>query len=140
MATPFTFEIVTPDKMLFVSDEVTYVGFRTIVGGMGVKANHLPVIATLDVAPLKIQLADGSEEVFAVCGGFLEMQNNKCTVLATIAEPGSDIDAARANAAKERAAARLASRAEDLDVDRAKTALKKATMRLRISDIVSGRK
>ena len=134
MATPFTFEIVTPDKMLFVSDEVTYVGFRTLLGGMGVKANHLPVIATLDVAPLKIQLANGAEEVFAVCGGFLEMQNNKCTVLATIAEPGDDIDAARANAAKERASARLAGKNEDLDVDRAKYALKKAMMRLRVTE------
>ena len=134
MATPFTFEIVTPDKMLFVSDEVTYVGFRTLLGGMGVKANHLPVIATLDVAPLKIQLANGAEEVFAVCGGFLEMHNNKCTVLATIAEPGEDIDAARANAAKERATARLAGKNEDLDVDRAKYALKKAMMRLRVTE------
>ena len=132
MATPFTFEIVTPDKMLFVSEEVTYVGFRTLLGGMGIKANHLPVIATLDVAPLKIQLADGSEEVFAVCGGFLEMQNNKCTVLATIAEPGAEIDAARAAAAKERAEARLASKNEDLDVERAKYALRRASMRLRI--------
>lgn len=120
--------------MLFVSDEVTYVGFRTLLGGMGVKANHLPVIATLDVAPLKIQLANGAEEVFAVCGGFLEMQNNKCTVLATIAEPGDDIDAARANAAKERATARLAGKNEDLDVDRAKYALKKAMMRLRVTE------
>ena len=134
MATPFTFEIVTPDKMLFVSDVLTYVGFRTLLGGMGVKANHLPVIATLDVAPLKIQLANGAEEVFAVCGGFLEMQNNKCTVLATIAEPGEDIDAARANAAKERATARLAGKNEDLDVDRAKYALKKAMMRLRVTE------
>ena len=134
MATPFTFEIVTPDKMLFVSDEVTYVGFRTLLGGMGVKANHLPVIATLDVAPLKIQLANGAEEVFAVCGGFLEMQNNKCTVLATIAEPGDNIDASRANAAKERATARLAAKNEDLDVDRAKYALKKAMMRLRVTE------
>ena len=122
--------------MLFVSDEVTYVGFRTLLGGMGVKANHLPVIATLDVAPLKIQLANGTEEVFAVCGGFLEMQNNKCTVLATIAEPGDDIDAARANAAKERATARLASKNEDLDVDRAKFALKKAMMRLRVTEVL----
>lgn len=134
MATPFTFEIVTPDKMLFVSEEVTYVGLRTLEGGMGIKANHLPIIATLDVAPLKVQLADGSEEVFAVCGGFLEMQNSKCTVLATIAEPGGDIDAARANAAKERATARLAAKNEDLDVERAKYALKKATMRLRVTE------
>jgi F-type H+-transporting ATPase subunit epsilon len=62
------------------------------------------------------------------------MQNNKCTVLATIAEPGDDIDAARAAAAKERATTRLAAKNEDLDVDRAKYALKKAMMRLRVTE------
>ena len=62
------------------------------------------------------------------------MQNNKCTVLATIAEPGEDIDAARAAAAQERANARLAAKNEDLDVERAKFALKKATMRLRVTE------
>ena len=50
MATPFTFEIVTPDKMLFSADNVTYVGFRSLVGGLGIKAKHLPIIATLDIA------------------------------------------------------------------------------------------
>ena len=45
-----------------------------------------------------------------------------------------DIDAARANAAKERATARLAGKNEDLDVDRAKYALKKAMMRLRVTE------
>ena len=33
MATPFSFEIVTPDKMLFTSEEVTYVGFRALGTG-----------------------------------------------------------------------------------------------------------
>ncbi len=139
MARPFTFEIVTPDKMLFVSEEVTYVGFRALSGGMGIEAGHIPVIATLDIAPLKLRLTDGTEKSFAVCGGFLEMQNNKCTVLATIAEPGDDIDVARANAAKERAEARLAARTESLDVDRAKCALKRAVARLRAKEIL-GRK
>ena len=66
-----------------------------------------------------------------VCGGFLEMKDNKCTVLATIAEADADIDTARAAAAKERAEQRLASKSEDIDTVRAENALKRAVARLR---------
>ena len=124
MATPFSFEIVTPDKMLFTSEEVTYVGFRALSGNLG-------LIATMDIAPMKLEFTDGSVKEFAVCGGFLEMKDNKCTVLATIAEADADIDTARAAAAKERAEQRLASKSEDIDTVRAENALKRAVARLR---------
>lgn len=136
MATTFAFEIVTPDKMLFTSEEVTYVGFRALSGNMGIKAHHIPLIASLDIAPLKCQFADGTEMYFSVCGGFLEMQNNKCTVLATIAEFGQDIDRVRANESKERAEARLAAKTENLDVKRAELSLKRAITRLRTCDFI----
>ena len=131
MATPFKFEIVTPDKMLFVSEEVTYVGFRALSGNLGIKARHIPIIATLDIAPLKVEFVVGSVKEYAVYGGFLEMMNNKCTVLATVAELDETIDVARANAAKERAEARLQAKTEDIDVKRASLALKRAIMRIR---------
>ena len=134
MATPFYFEIVTPDKMLFTSEEVTYVGFRALSGNLGLKAKHMPIIATLDIAPLKLEFADGSTTEFAVCGGFLEMKDNRCTVLATVAEAGDDVDRARAEAAKGRAEGRLKAKEADLDVKRANLALKRAVMRLRICD------
>ena len=59
------------------------------------------------------------------------MKDNKCTVLATIAEADADIDTARAIAAKERAEQRLASKSEDIDTVRAENALKRAVARLR---------
>lgn len=133
MATPFTFEIVTPDKNLFTSEEVTYVGFRALDGNLGIEAKHLPIITSLDIAPMKLQFVDGSTAEFAVCGGFLEMRNNKCTVLATIAEAGSDIDVARAEASRQRAEERLRNRAENLDVKRAEQSLKRAIARLKAS-------
>lgn len=133
MATPFTFEIVTPDKMLFSADNVTYVGFRSLSGGLGIKAKHLPIIATLDIAPMKLEFADGTKKTFAVCGGFLEMKDNKCTVLATIAEADTDIDTARANAAKERAERRLAAKDAEVDYTRAERALKRALTRLKVA-------
>ncbi len=134
MATPFTLEIVTPDKMLFTSEEVAYVGFRTLTGNIGIKAKHIPIIAALDIAPLKIQFTDGTEKLFAVCGGFLEMKDNKCTILATVAEPGENIDRARAAAAKERAENRLNNKNENLDVHRAEMALKRALARMRVCE------
>ena len=60
MATPFTFEIVTPDKMLFSSENVTYVGFRALSGNLGIKSRHMPIIATLDIAPMKLEFTDGT--------------------------------------------------------------------------------
>ena len=42
---------------------------------------HEPITASLTVAPLDIKLADGKWKHFAVCGGFLEMNGEKATVL-----------------------------------------------------------
>ena len=81
MANCMQLEIVTPDKLLFSSDEIVYLGLRTNDGGIGIEANHIPVIASLDIAPMKYRLADGTEGYVAICGGFMEMNANKCTCL-----------------------------------------------------------
>ena len=123
MANCMQLEIVTPDKLLFSSDEIVYLGLRTNDGGIGIEANHIPVIASLDIA-------DGTEGYVAICGGFMEMNANKCTILATIAEMADDIDKARAEAAKERAEERLKNKTENLDVNRAQYSLRRAIARL----------
>ncbi len=133
MANCMQLEIVTPDKMLFSSEDVVYLGIRTTDGGIGIEANHVPVIASLEIAPLKYRLADGTEGFVAVCGGFMEVNDNKCTVLATIAELAVDIDKARAEEAKMRAEERLDNKTEKLDVHRAQQALRRALTRLSAS-------
>lgn len=130
MANSLQLEIVTPDKMLFSSDEIVYLGIRTNDGGIGIEANHIPVIASLDIAPLKYRLLDGTEGYIALCGGFMEMNDNKCTILATIAEMATDIDQARAQAARDRAEERLKGKSEGLDIDRAQYSLRRAIARL----------
>ena len=136
MANCMQLEIVTPDKMLFSSEDVIYIGIRTTDGGMGIEANHVPVIASLEIAPLKYSLSDGTEGFVAVCGGFMEVNANKCTVLATVAELAVDIDKARAEEAKMRAEERLANKTENLDVHRAEQALRRAITRLSASSKV----
>ena len=53
-------EIVTPDKLLFSSDEIVYLGLRTNDGGIGIEAKPIPDLASLDIVPMKYRLADGN--------------------------------------------------------------------------------
>lgn len=135
--TTFTFEIVTPDKMLFSTDQATYVGFTSTNGALGIEAKHLPITTSLSIAPIKVNLADGTVKFFAVAGGFLEMNGTKCTVLATVAEAGADINVARAEEAKKRAEERLASQNAEVDMKRAEASLQRAITRLKTKAKVS---
>ena len=62
--------------------------------------------------------------------GFAEVLPDKVTILAETAERGEDVDCARAQKAKERAANRLASADPEVDVPRAQNALARANARL----------
>ena len=68
--------------------------------------------------------------------GFAEVLPDRVTVLAQIAERAEEIDVDRAEAAQQRAQARLDQRAADIDVERARIALLKSLVRLRVASKV----
>ena len=76
---------------------------------------------------------DGEESFFAVTGGFLEVMDNRVTILSDAAEYSQEIDEARAQLAMERASERLANREDDLDLERALGQLKRAQIRVAVS-------
>ncbi len=131
MANKIRLDIVTPDRMVY-SEDVNMVIARATDGDLGILPGHAPLIAGLDVWPLRI-MKDEGENQLALCGGFIEVRPQKVTVLASCAELPEEIDVKRAEAAKERAEARLRTSA-DIDVHRAEIALKRATMRLRVAE------
>jgi F-type H+-transporting ATPase subunit epsilon len=69
----------------------------------------------------------------SIAEGFAEVQPDRVTILAQIAESGEQIDIARAEAAKRRAEERLARPLMDMDSDRARIALLKSLMRLQVA-------
>jgi F-type H+-transporting ATPase subunit epsilon len=69
----------------------------------------------------------------AIAEGFAEVQPDRVTILAMIAESAADIDTARAEAARRRAEERLARPLMDIDSDRARIALLKSLMRLQVA-------
>ena len=131
MAEIFKVEIITPDRV-FYAGETDFLEFTTVAGEIGVYKNHIPTTTVL--APGIVTIHNGDEEkTAAVHAGFAEILNDKVTLLAEVAEWPDEIDVNRAEAAKERAEARLAARAESTDVKRAEFALRKALVRIDIA-------
>ena len=73
MASLMTLEVLTPDQYLMKRKDIAYVLLNTVTGGIGILANHGPLIAVLGEGTLKLQ--DGNNHVILlyVEGGFAEV-------------------------------------------------------------------
>ena len=101
-------EIVSPEKVLF-SGEATQVITRTVGGGeIAFLPGHAPFLGALIENHTRIYLADGTILDVAVHGGFVQVADNKVSLLSDVAELGHEVDIARARAAKEAAEEHLA--------------------------------
>lgn len=99
-------EIVTQERVVY-NDDVDMVVVPGADGVMGILPHHAPLLTTLQHGELLIRKG-GKEEAFAIGGGILEVTPTKVTVLADAAESASEIDVARAEAARTRAQELLA--------------------------------
>lgn len=132
MAT-LTLEVVTQERTVVLS-EVEYVLLPGTDGKFGILANHLPMMASLAIGVVEFGPRQGRRRKIALGGGFMEMHDNRLTVMAHTAELAEEIDVLRARQAKSRAEQRLADRKADLDLARAQIALQKALLRLEVAD------
>lgn len=121
--------VVTPDGPVYESD-VEMVSTRAQSGELGILPGHIPMVAPLEIAVLRLKNG-GKTEYVAINGGFLEVRHEQVTILAQSAEKSEDIDVERALRAKERAEQRLnEQKQESLDFKRAELALQRAINRI----------
>ena len=133
LPTHLQLQIVSTDRSL-VNEQVDEVEVPGSDGFFGVLPGHTPLLALLGAGELWYR--QGQEKHYLAIGfGFAEVQPERVTILAQIAEKADEIDIARAEAAKKRAEERLAmlSGAVDLDAERARIALLKSLIRLQVS-------
>jgi F-type H+-transporting ATPase subunit epsilon len=124
-------QIVSADRSL-VKEPVDEVQVPGADGYLGILPGHTPLLATLQVGTLWYR--QGHEKHYlAIAFGFVEVQPDRVTILAQIAEKADEIDLARAEAAKKRAEARLAAPTTDIDFERARIALLKSLIRLQVA-------
>jgi F-type H+-transporting ATPase subunit epsilon len=90
MAETFGFELVSPEKLL-LSVEAEMVTVPGEEGDLGILPGHSPVISSLRLGVIEVTKAGGAEERIFVAGGFVEMSNNKLTVLAEEAVPVAEL-------------------------------------------------
>ena len=133
----FTLEIVTPDRTVVSDDDVVSLVVPGEQGYLGILANHARLMTELTIGEVTLRRSDGQEVHIATSRGFMEVADNKVTVLADSAERAEEIDVERARQALERAEERLARAAEEgLDFARAEAAMKRALNRLRVAERV----
>lgn len=129
----FTLEIVTPDRKFF-EDEVEMIVVRGREGDLGILANHTPLVTPLDVGRIRIK-QNGKFKDAAIAGGYIEVGENKTTIISDSAEWPDEINVERAKEAKKRAEEKLnQNKKSEVDIVRAQVALKKALNRIDIAN------
>ncbi|MTI69395.1 MAG: F0F1 ATP synthase subunit epsilon [Firmicutes bacterium] len=137
MASKFKLEIVTPERK-FYDDDVDMVVVRGTEGKMGILKDHIPLVTPLAIGMIEIE-DDGEKKIAAVSEGYVEVGEEKTTIISDTAEWPEEIDIKRAEQAKERAEKRLNKNTKNIDTMRAEIALRKAVTRIEVAKIRSGK-
>ena len=131
LPTNIQLQIVSADRSL-VNETVDEVEIPGSEGYFGVLPGHTPLLAVLGAGELWYRQG-AAMHYLALAFGFAEVQPDRVTILAQIAEKAEEIDRSRAEAAKKRAEERLARSTVDLDAERARIALLKSLVRLQVA-------
>ena len=126
------FEIVTAERMVY-SDDVDVVIAPGVEGQLGILPNHASLLTMLQPGELVVR-KEGEETEMFVSSGFLEVMQNRVTLLADVAERAEEIDVARAEEAKRRAEEQIKQAPPDMDLAAAEAALRRALARIKIAE------
>jgi F-type H+-transporting ATPase subunit epsilon len=99
-------DVITPERRL-LSEQVDSVTVPGAGGELGILPGHTPLISELQTGLLSFTRGAETRRLL-VSGGFVEVNEDRVSVLADLAEFPAEVDAARARADREEAERRLA--------------------------------
>jgi F-type H+-transporting ATPase subunit epsilon len=126
----FNLHLITPNREIFSGDVIKILS-KNSDGEFEVYANHIAYITNTIPTVTKFVDANNKEYSVVTSTGIIQFKDNELIFACDSAEWPEEIDAARAEQAKERAENRLQG-SVDVDVYRAKVALARAMARLQI--------
>jgi F-type H+-transporting ATPase subunit epsilon len=85
-------QVMTPEREVF-SGELVQLSTRTTVGEVGILARHMPMVARLVPAELRLHLEGGETRRYAQGEGWLEVFANRARVLVAEAVEPDELDA-----------------------------------------------
>lgn len=122
-------EVVSAENEIF-SGEATMLIATAAAGELGIYPQHTPLLTNLKPGDVRVQTADGEEQVIYVSGGILEVTPKKVTVLSDTAIRADDLDEAAALEAQRKAEQALKDSKADIDYARAKAEMAQAAAQL----------
>jgi len=98
-------DVITPERRL-LSEQVDSVTVPGLGGELGILPGHTPLISQLQTGVLSFTRGNETRRLL-VSGGFLEVNDDRVSVLADIAEFPEEVDAARARSERDEAERQL---------------------------------
>lgn len=124
--------IVTPEKKV-LGETVDAVTIPTLSGEVGILTNHAPLISALKSGVLSYTRG-GATERMVISGGFVEVSENKVSVLADTAERADEIDVEAARVEREAAEKSLGAwKGSEEEFEIEKERLERAQARLQLA-------
>ena len=130
MAATLKLEIVTPEAKIY-SEDVDMVTLPGVEGEMGIFPMHVPLMTQLVAGEVGVRKG-GQDYFLAVGDGFVEITGERVSILTDMAIKAEDIDKAKAEAARQRAEARLAEKLDDEEVASTSAALAHSLAQLKV--------
>ena len=130
---PLKVEIVTAERLVYSEEDVDRLIVPGVEGELGLLTLHAPLLTMIQPGVMRI-VKDGDEVEMAITGGFIEVRDNRVTILADAAERAEEIDEARAEEARGRAQRLLEERAAEVDLAKAEVSLRRALVRLKAAE------
>jgi F-type H+-transporting ATPase subunit epsilon len=129
MADTFDIEIATPERLL-AREKAVRSQIPAKDGYIGVLPDHAPLLSELGIGALTYTTAADHRYSIAICGGFLEINDNVVRVLTDVAEKGHEIDVSRAEKDLKHAQDAMVNPALGIDIASALIAARHAQARI----------
>jgi F-type H+-transporting ATPase subunit epsilon len=138
MADQLQLEVVTPERRL-LSEQVNSVTVPGRGGELGILPGHAALISELQTGVLSYT-EDGTTFQLHVSGGFVEVNDDRVSVLAEVAERPEEIDAGLARASRDQLEKQMSSwSGSEEDFEKARTEFERSTVRLQLATSSSQR-
>jgi F-type H+-transporting ATPase subunit epsilon len=138
MADQLQLEVVTPERRL-LSEQVNSVIVPGRGGELGILPGHAPLISELQTGVLSYN-EDGTTFQLHVSGGFVEVNDDRVSVLAEVAERPEEIDANLARTSRDQLEKQMSSwSGSEEDFEKARTEFERSTVRLQLATSSSQR-
>ena len=130
MANTIKLEIVTPLATVY-SEDVDMVTLPGVEGQMGILPHHVRLITQLVPGEMIVR-KNGQVRFLAVGEGLIEVTGDRVSIVTDMAVATENIDEARAEEARQRAAARLREKLSSAEVASVNAALARSLAQLRV--------